>query len=533
MNSLDNTIPSLREEKGKDSEWEEILAECYNNTMFMAKLLFPALYFAPMSDLHKRAFDFLDNCKCPRKALSGPRGLMKTTIAKTYIVKRIVFRDRRFIGYLTNSGDISITVSDAIKDMLTGNVEIRKIFGDVSAKKADNVKEKWSMKAWIANGWTYCLPRGYRQQVNGLTWGAEGIRPDLWWVDDFDDRIEVKSEIQRKARREWFFSTLMYSFSQYQQYQDYEIFFTDTMKHEDCLLAHLAEDPDWEYLPLPVCNEKYETLAPAFKSQEELDKEIAGHRERKTLDVFAREMMMLPSSNETGAFRSSYFKYYNENDESFVKEVRPRLINVLLWDPSKTKNPTSAQTGLVLWGIDLEYNAFYVRLPVGEFLSVREQHERVFEIDDQFNIDALGIETTSLEDHILYPFRNECMRRKKHNLASKIIELKARTGKGELTGEEGGKDGRIRGLISFYERGLIYHNEANCGPLEQQLLSFPFSRLKDVMDAAAYLPQALEKGVKYMSPAYNIDDPWQEEQAYKELEREDAKMGSLMKEVFV
>jgi len=90
-----------------------------------------------------------------------------------------------------------------------------------------------------------------------------------------------------------------------------------------------------------------------FKTQETLDKEIAGHRKRGTMDIFAMEQMGMAQSEETKDFQSSWIKYYNENDEDFVNEVRPRLMNMLIWDPSRTKSLRAADTGFVVWELTL------------------------------------------------------------------------------------------------------------------------------------------------------------------------------------
>ena len=505
------------ENVSKEIELQDILAKCYKKSIFMAQLLFPDAFRSGMSKLHKRYFDFIDNCECPRKAIVAPRGFGKTTINKFWIKKRLLFADKRFIGYLTNSGDIAQAVSDSVKGDLLQNQGVKKIFGDASSSKVEGVKEKWAEKAWVANGYTMVLPRGQSQQVNGLIW--LDFRPDLWIIDDLEDRVEVRSAEQRKKVRNWFFGVLLYTFSQYDDEKDeQEIIYTDTIKHPDALMCHLQDDPNWEVLNLPVCDKSYHTLAPNFKSQETLDKEITSHRHSSTMDIFAMEMMGLAQSEETRDFQASWIKYYNENDESFVKEIKPRLINILIWDPAKTKKPKSADTGLVIWGLDLEYNAFYARLCVGEKLSVGEQHNRVIELAEWYQIQALGIEVTSLEDHILYPFINECQRLKKFWIASSIVELKARSGKGELKGEEGGKEGRISLLFPYYEKGLVWHDTVGAARLEQQLLG---SRLRDVADAAAYLPQMLMKGNKFMSPqASATEDPFEIEQEYLQLKNE-------------
>ena len=475
---------------------DEVMAECYNSTKFMAELLYPEEFFGEMTSLHDQVFNFIDNCDAPKKYIQAFRGLGKTTIGKLWIRKKVLFRDKRFIGYLTNSSTVAQVVSDSIKMGLIANADVKKIFGDVRTSKVEGVDDQWAKTSWIANGETLVLPRGAGQQVNGLLWMY--WRPDLWLIDDLDDRIEVRNEEQRKKLREWFFGALMFTVSQY-KHTDIkpEFLYTDTIKHPDGLICHLMDDPDWEGLSLSICDDKYKTLAPSIWSQEKLDAEIEKHRERRTMDVFAREMMGLAQSKEYGSFRAEYFQHYDENDPEWVQNVLPRIINILIYDPSKTKNPANAQTGLVVWGIDLEYNKFYVRQAIGEFMTVAEQYDKIFELAKWYKISALGYEVTGLNEHLTYPFKNECLRRNMPWLASCIVELTARSGKGEFTGFEGGKEGRISLLLPFYEKGLIVHNKHTCGPLEKQLLG---SKLRDVADAAAYLPQMLAKGMKYMSP---------------------------------
>ena len=492
---------------------KELMFECYKSTKFMAQLLYPEEFYGEMTDLHDQYFDFVDNCDAPKKWVQAFRGFGKTTINKLLVRKKILFGEKHFIGYLTNSSSVSQLVSDSIKMGLTANSIVKKIFGDVRESQVEGVSEKWAQTSWIANGDCLVLPRGYGQQVNGLIWLY--YRPDFWLVDDFDDRVEVRNEQQRKKAREWFWGTLMYTFSQY-KHEDIkpEILYTDTIKHPDGMICHLMDDPDWEGISLSICDKHYKTLAPSITTQEDLDKELEGHRFKRTMDVFARERMGMAQSKEYGSFKAEYFVYHDENSDEFVKEIRPRLVNILIYDPAKTKNPANAQSGFVVWGIDLEYNKFYVRQAMGDYMSVTEQYEKIFELAKWYNIEALGMEITGLEEHLTYPFKNECLRKGLPGLASCIVELDARTGKVDFTGYEGGKEGRIAMLVPFYEKRLISHNKDTCGELEQQLLG---SKLRDVADAAAYLPQMLEKGAKYMSPIYNTEDPVDLEDEYKVL----------------
>lgn len=504
-------------DKASKNTLKEIAMECLRDTMFMAKLLYPEEFEGEMSSEHKTLFDFIDNCKAPKKAIQAFRGLGKTTINKLLVRKKILFGLKHFIGYLSSSSGVAKMVSDSIKTGLTANQRVRKIWGDVRTSLVEGVDEKWAETAWIAFGETLVLPRGAHQQVNGLLWYY--YRPDLWIVDDLDDRIEVRSEEQRKKLREWFFGALMPTFSQYKPDEEQEMIYTDTIKHADGLICHLKDDPDWEYLSLSVCDKDYKTNVPEIFSQERLDKIILSHRKRKTMDVFAREYMGMSASEETGSFKTSFWQYYNESDEKFVREIKPRLQNILIYDPAKSRNPASAQSAFLVWGLDLEYHNFYERYAFGDYLTPIEQYEKIFELWDWFDICAVGMEITGLGEHLTYPFKNECLRRGYLRIPPAVITLDARSGKGEFTGAEGGKEGRINSLIPFYQKGLIYHNEKMCGQLETQLLG---DRLRDVADCAGYLPQMLEKAQQYFSVPKVYDKDGNELDEYSEFEEMEA-----------
>jgi len=109
----------------------------------------------------------------------------------------------------------------------------------------------------------------------------------------------------------------------------------------------------------------------------------------------------------------------------------------------------------------------------------------------------------------------------RRGLNFEVLELKARSGKGEFSGVGGGKKGRISSLIPFYRQGLVYHNETGCGAYEKQILSFPRSKKWDIMDAAAYIVEILDMGLRYFTPKdFDSEDPYDIEKEYDILEDE-------------
>ena len=120
----------------------------------------------------------------------------------------------------------------------------------------------------------------------------------------------------------------------------------------------------------------------------------------------------------------------------------------------------------------------------------KEELQEAFDMVERLNARVLGVEVTGLEEFIKQPVTNESSMR---HCKAELIWLKARGG----SNDEKGKVERIKGLIPYYRQGFVTHNPSCCGKLEQQLLSFPKSKLWDVMDATAYVVELMELGGRY------------------------------------
>lgn len=491
---------------------KDILSECYADSKYMAKVLFDEQFEAPFSSLHDQIFKAIDS-DANRVVVAAPRGIGKTTIARLIASKAILFRDKRFICYVSNSATSAEMQTENIKMELLANQDVRKIFGNVKHSAYESVDELFSKKTWVANGHTMVLPRGSGQQIRGLNWIR--YRPDLFIVDDLEDTDTLNNEEIRKKRKQWFFGDLMKAVPRL--HKDWKIIYIDTVKHEDSLIQELIDSDDWESIRLSICDDQYKTLAPDFMPQEELDSELESHRNKKIMDVFAMEFMSIPVSKETASFKSEYFRYYDETDKTFQERL-PMIENVVIVDPAKTSQMHNAESGLVVWGVDVETNALYLRQALGEHLHPDDLYDKTFQLAQQYQARVVGIEVTGLNEFITYPFKNEMIRR---GLNFELLELKARSGKGEFSGLGGGKKGRISALIPFYRQGLVYHNKVGCGGYEAQLLSFPKSKKWDIMDAAAYVVEILEMGLRYFLPKeYEYENEYDIEQEYAILENE-------------
>lgn len=501
------------------SDLKDIMAECYNSTAMLAKVLFPERFELPFSPaIHNPIFEIIDDQSIQRAAIAAPRGVGKTSIVNLVVPSRgILFQESEFVVPVSCTAPLAIQQSENLKYELLHNENINQLFGTM--KSGEFSKEQWRAH----NGWklpsgrwfpgTGVMPRGARQQIRGLLY--LGFRPKTIIVDDLEDPENMDNEDQRYKKRVWFFADLCKAIARYKK--DWRIIVLGTMLHQDSVLARLIDDPDWESVSLELCNDKLESNWPEFMTNKDIEREYKEAERQEILEVFYRENRNMTVAPELSGFPVT-FKRYSEVEEKINK--KPSVFGVVIVDPAKTVKSTSAETGIVGYGVDASNDKIYVRDVVGKRLHPDEICEEAINMADRMgNTIAIGVETTSLEEFIVHPFKDALLKR---NSSYQLLELKARGGSGK--GE--GKKKRVRALSYYYRKGLIYHNDSGvCMPLESQLLSFPNAKKWDIMDAAAYIVEILEKGMIYF-PGY--DEPAESEEdieeEYRRMEREYAKL---------
>lgn len=492
---------------------DEILdlnALCCNDLGIFSKTYLDEAFYAPFSSLHYQIIKAIDS-PWKKVAIAAPRGLGKTSLARSTVIRAISYMQNEFICYISNSATNAEMQTENIKREMKTNTKLRWLIGDIEYGRFDNreeLDESFSKTAWVAFGKTLVLPRGAHQQVRGLIY--KNTRPQLIIVDDLEKKDELENPDNRQKLKSWFYSDLEKCINRYKN--DWKIIYIDTLKHYDSLLQELLNSPDWYSLRLDLCDDDYNSNVPELISTEEIKREVELHRARGQLDVFYMEYRNLPVAKETQSFDESYFKYYNETDEEFQKQ-KHQLENVIIVDPAKTANMKSADSAIVGVGINYTTNAIYFRECINGKMFPDELYDALFEMKIRLNAHVVGVEVTGLEEFIKQPIINE-MNVRGPEYFFEPVWLKARGG--SVDGEKG-KIKRIGSLVPYYRLGYIYHNRNCSGPLEAQLIPFPRTALMDVADAFSYIIEMLELGERYfISPPDPEDqDP---EAEFKDLE---------------
>ena len=504
-----------------DPEVASLLAACSVSTRMTAKTFFPERFNREFAEeVHGKIFDLIDGPD-NKVAIAAPRGWGKTSIVALALQARyILFRLCPFICYVNKSHDAASLQTENLRRELVTNRDIRRFFGKVRPGKGDNndFEEVFSKKAWVAYN-TLVWPRGAQQQVRGVLFKND--RPGLFVIDDLEDKFKVMNEDIRKQLKNWFFSDLTEAVPQL--HNKWKIIYIDTLKHEDALLQHLLNSPDWASVRLEACDDNLKSTAPHFVSDDIIAAKWQTAVNSGETDAFYQEQRNLPISSKDAAFKREYFKYYNHpvdqaqtdkdlkiTDESI--QNNQQIESVIILDPAKTVKIHSAESAIVGIGIDLNNARLYIRDAISEKMYPDEIYTELFGMAARLDAKVLGIEETSLNEFIKQPIKNEMFKRGNFY---ELIWLNARGGtKKEL---------RVKELVPYYRLGYIYHN-ASCSTmtkLEQQLLMFPRSALWDLMDALAYIIELLEKGERYMSPD-DSDFNKNPESEYEDIEYESA-----------
>lgn len=487
-----------------DQSLLDLNALCYNDLKVFCGTLFGDIFTAEFSILHQQIFDLI-NAGHKKIAIAAPRGIGKTSIAKALAMRAILYRTASFIVYLSNSATSAEMQTENMKRDLIMNPNVRQMFGNIKEAIGTDtgMDETFSKSAWTAYGSTFVLPRGAGQQVRGLNWASH--RPELVIIDDLENKNEIRSQENRDKLKKWFWSDLMKTEDKYGA--GCVFLYIDTIKHEDSLLVDLLESPDWASVQLSICDANYKSLDPNYMTDAEIMVEVEEHRRLATLDEFYMERMNIPVAAEDAIFKQGYFKYFEDHGDKLVitdsagvkEDIHTRnLIHVTIVDPAKTIKIQNAETSVQTIAVDRVSKKIFFRDIYSARMLPDQIYTEMFRQVRVFNSMILGYEVTGLNEFIIQPVKNQC---RQENLHPILLELAAKKGEGEK-----GKISRIRTLAPHYRLGYMYHNKSNCGPLEQQLLGFPKSKLWDVMDGAAYITFIMDSQAIFFDPGDEAEE---------------------------
>lgn len=519
-----------------------ILARSQYDSQFFCQV-FTDWFYDPMTWQHNGHWQLIDDDTQPYTAFNAWRGFGKSAAAKGRIIKGVCFREVRYVMWVGASYKAAVAETENIKNELIGNLRIRHVFGSLKASTYNDVDARFSQETWIASdpvtNKPICLvvPKGAGQRIRGqnVSLGGELIRPELIIVDDLEGDEEVLNEENRVKLRKWFNGALLKCVNTRRQPNPktgrwlrakgtvwsppWRIFYQDTLKHEDALMAHILQSPRWKSVVYPLCEYRdgqYYSLVPELVSHEQVRAEAAAALNDGMMDTFCREYMCLASSPEEAAWTRETFKYFV--DASMSLNSNPNVENFVIVDPAKTANQRSAYTAMLAWGMDSKLHRIYFRKLVNERLESIRIVQRAFDLAVETNARIIAVEVTGQEGPVKHLFETERRLRGLNNI--KLVWLSAhRVPQGDFgTGREAAKRARVGTVLPYYQHGWVYHDVSlKDSILEQQLLSYPNPKYWDAADCAGYVPEILEAGGRFFMS--RVQEGGQEGGDYDDLMR--------------
>ena len=397
--------------------------------------------------------------------------------------------------------DADIIVSSYSGDLATTHGrETRNLMG---SQKYKNVFETRLAQDSTAKGKFNTDGKGAYNAV-GVGGSTTGKGAKFFIVDDsLKDRKEAESEVVREGIWDWFRSVARTRLT-----PDGAMVVMQTRWHLDDIIGRLQEEDPWvdyfEYVKNGLGDAKWVRLQlPAFATHDEPYRKTGeplwpsryNHAElediKKSLGPyeFSALYQQNPVASGNQEFNPEWYKHitYTEMDTKYFPK---RYLTI---DTAVSQKDSADYTGFVDNRIDT--NNFWHFEAWKQRITPDALIEQLFALHTQNKYTLIGIEETTYLLAIK-PFLDSEMR--KRNVYLPIVPMKHNQAQKEV---------RIRALIPRYASGSIFHIGGKTSELEFEQSVFPFGAHDDVLDAAAYQEQLINKndfsGFKQHKPSWD------------------------------
>ena len=166
------------------------------------------------------------------------------------------------------------------------------------------------------------------------------------------------------------------------------------------------------------------------------------------------------------------------NDPPMARVPLAMMNKALLWDPAPTEQnevnrSRGSRNGLVVVGRDPWGRLFFLDCWAGR-TDPLDVISAAFRLADRWSVQSIGVEEVAFSMLYRHWLTQEMKRR-----GQWIPIMRLKTGNRQ-------KDARIVAMIAPARSGLFYLNRDTMAPLAKELVEFPYSSLRDLIDAAGY-----------------------------------------------
>lgn len=387
-----------------------------------------------------------------------PRGYSKTTLINTATLYKIVYAERNFLVYISETAGHAETQANSVKAELTGNMQLTLVYGNIVPEQRQGLKWRDDFTQFT-NGVTLAA-RGRGAQIRGLN--DRGKRPDDILLDDVEDKESVKTPEQRAKSTTWFYADVLPALPRNDDTAT--ITAVGTLLHREALMVKLEQDPNFHTIKFGAFAKSGKPLWEKFMPAEKIEKMKLAYTRVGQLNSFMMEYMTAIRNDATSKFKQHNIVY--------AMPSRPYTAIALAVDPAISDRAGADSFVCAVVGMCDTGEHFVIDTWGGIGVTPREQVDKIFDLWAQYRPQHVGIESIAYQKALVHLVREEMFRKKHYFEITSITH-------GRLD-----KHTRVEGILQpRYASGYIKHCRAH-PELESQLLDWPNGK-KDYPDAVA------------------------------------------------
>jgi predicted phage terminase large subunit-like protein len=351
----------------------------------------------------------------------------------------------RFIINSAYSADLSNQFSRRARNMINES-EYKFIFDTELSNDSTAVNQ------WHTDWWGGYISAGVWWPITGKGWHI------LITDDPLKNSEEADSELIRNKIWDWYQTTLR---TRKMDENTAEIVMMTRWHEDDLVWRLLAQEKDWEVIVIPALNKEWESYWEERFSTEYFAKFKTEIWPRAWSALYMQE----PQPEGWWLFKREYFKYYSQVDITKIRKLT-------FVDPAISEKQTADYTAIItIW---ISWNNILILDVRRGRLTPSKIIDEIFDVVKQFNPEAVWIESIAYQKMLIQEVRKAQALRWQSFVIREI----------HPTGE---KNARISSTLeNVYSTGRLWH-PANqlwtIKDLEAELLSFPFGKHDDLIDA--------------------------------------------------
>ena len=320
-----------------------------------------------------------------------PRGSGKTSVVGVAVpLYKILFHEVRFLVYVSETKDHSKMQLDNVRRELSSNEIILNVWGDLKPELRDD--ERWASDAIETLTGTLVVARGRGSQIRGLN--HRGNRPDLFILDDVEDRESVSTELQRQKTKQWAYGDLLPASQEIKGTG--ELVALGTLLDDDSLLKTFERDPQFTSIKFSAYDKDGDLLWPAWMDEQKLKTKHESYALAGELRTFHLEYFSESIPPELQIFNKGMFQYL---------PAAPTVVRVIYGDPAISKNKRADEATIYVVGVTDRGRFELIDCFGKRGCAVREYINTYFHMAKIHKVQKHGIESNGYQMALVELFR--------------------------------------------------------------------------------------------------------------------------------